>query len=437
MDQNNITSSRETVYFVLAIIFSVFVYLIAAFSIIGIGIAFILFAIMIFLNMMMLGSIRGNGVRISEHQFPDVYERVKVMSEQMGLAKVPDVFVIQSEGILNAFATRFWGRNMVVLYSEIFDLGREQGKEELDFIIAHELAHVRRRHVWKNILIAPAQFIPFLAQAYSRSCEYSCDREAAFITNNPAAAKRALTILSIGKKTYTEVNEDAFVEQISTESHGVVWLSEVLSTHPNLPKRVQSVRVFMGETDKPVYTENAGKVVIGIVILGAVGVVAYIGVIVTFVIGGLLYGTILPEFESEWSELTEYEEYEDGFYDYDTTELSNAVMDGDLDEVTRLIADGADLDEQDYYGETALTQATYNADKAMIELLLEAGADPNIADEYGTTPLINTVYYRDYESVAILLEYGADPEIEDQQGDSALNLMNVETKEELIEAVNQ
>lgn len=437
MDQNKITSSRETIYFVLAIIFSVFVYVIAAFSIIGIGIALILFAIMIFLNMMMLGSIRGNGVRISERQFPEVYERVKVMSEQMGLAKVPDVFVIQSEGILNAFATRFWGRNMVVLYSEIFDLGREQGKEELDFIIAHELAHVRRRHVWKNILIAPAQFIPFLAQAYSRSCEYSCDREAAFITNNPAAAKRALTILSIGKKTYTEVNEDAFVEQISTESHGVVWLSEVLSTHPNLPKRIQSVRVFMGETDKPVYTENAGKVVVGIIILIAAGIVAYIGLIISLVFGGVVFGTLLSEFETEWSELTEYEEYEDGFYDYDTTELSIAVMDGNLDEVNRLIADGADLDEQDYYGETALAQATYNADVEMLEVLLEAGADPNITDEYGTTPLINTVYYRDYESAAILLEHGADPEIEDDYGDSAINLMNVETKEELIEAINK
>ncbi|MEY8752682.1 M48 family metallopeptidase [Alkalicoccobacillus gibsonii] len=437
MDQNKITSSRETIYFVLAIIFSVFVYVIAAFSIIGIGIALILFAIMIFLNMMMLGSIRGNGVRISERQFPEVYERVKVMSEQMGLAKVPDVFVIQSEGILNAFATRFWGRNMVVLYSEIFDLGREQGKEELDFIIAHELAHVRRRHVWKNILIAPAQFIPFLAQAYSRSCEYSCDREAAFITNNPVAAKRALTILSIGKKTYTEVNEDAFVEQISTESHGVVWLSEVLSTHPNLPKRIQSVRVFMGETDKPVYTENASKVVVGIIILIAAGIVAYIGLIISLVFGGVVFGTLLSEFETEWSELTEYEEYEDGFYDYDTTELSIAVMDGNLDEVNRLIADGADLDEQDYYGETALAQATYNADVEMLEVLLEAGADPNITDEYGTTPLINTLYYRDYESAAILLEHGADPEVEDDYGDSALNLMNVETKEELIEALNK
>ncbi|MEN0645235.1 M48 family metallopeptidase [Alkalicoccobacillus gibsonii] len=435
MDQNKITSSRETIYFVLAIIFSVFVYVIAAFSIIGIGIALILFAIMIFLNMMMLGSIRGNGVRISERQFPEVYERVKVMSEQMGLAKVPDVFVIQSEGILNAFATRFWGRNMVVLYSEIFDLGREQGKEELDFIIAHELAHVRRRHVWKNILIAPAQFIPFLAQAYSRSCEYSCDREAAFITNNPVAAKRALTILSIGKKTYTEVNEDAFVEQISTESHGVVWLSEVLSTHPNLPKRIQSVRVFMGETDKPVYTENAGKVVVGIIILIAAGIVAYIGLIISLVFGGVVFGTLLSEFETEWSELTEYEEHEDGFYDYDTTELINAVSYGDLDEVNRLIADGVDLEERDYYGDTALYQASNSGDLDMLEALLVAGANPNVTDDSGTTPLINAVYYRDYESAALLLEYGADPEIEDDFGDSAYNLMNVETEEDLREAL--
>ncbi|MCM2676197.1 M48 family metallopeptidase [Alkalicoccobacillus plakortidis] len=160
MNQQNIASSRETIYFVLAIIFSVLVYVIAAISIIGIGIALFIFAFMFFVNMTMLGSIRGNGVRISENQFPDVYERVKVMSEQMGLQKVPDVFVIQSEGILNAFATRFWGRNMVVLYSEIFDLGREQGKDELDFIIAHELSHVKRRHVWKNILIAPSSVYP-------------------------------------------------------------------------------------------------------------------------------------------------------------------------------------------------------------------------------------------------------------------------------------
>ena len=176
----------------------------------------------------MLGSIRGNGIRISEKQFPDVYERVVSLSSKMDLKKVADVFVINSEGAFNAFATRFLGRNMVVIYSEVFELAREHGEAELDIIIAHELSHVKRRHVWKNILIMPAQFIPFLSQAYSRSCEYTCDREAAYYIQNGAAAKHALTILGVGKKLYTEVNENAYLEQIHTESNVAVWLSEIL-----------------------------------------------------------------------------------------------------------------------------------------------------------------------------------------------------------------
>ncbi|HSI66570.1 MAG TPA: M48 family metallopeptidase, partial [Planococcus sp. (in: firmicutes)] len=160
MNQKNIKSSRETVYFTISLIASILVYILAAVSIIGIGIALIIFAIALFMNAVMLGSIRGNGVRIHERQFPDVYERIQTLAKEMDLKKVPDVFVIQSEGALNAFATRFFGRDMVVLYSEVFELAREQGNDELDFILAHELAHIKRRHVWKNIIILPAALIP-------------------------------------------------------------------------------------------------------------------------------------------------------------------------------------------------------------------------------------------------------------------------------------
>ena len=182
----------------------------------------------------------------------------------MDLKKVPDVFVIHSEGAFNAFATRFLGRNMVVIYSEVFELAREHGEAELDFIIAHELSHVKSRHVWKNILIMPAQFIPFLSQAYSRSCEYTCDREAAYYIQNGAAAKHALTILGVGKKLYTEVNENAYLEQIHTESNVAVWLSEILSSHPLLPKRIQAVGNFMRIEGTPKYYSNSTKIALGI-----------------------------------------------------------------------------------------------------------------------------------------------------------------------------
>lgn len=79
----------------------------------------------------MLGSIRGNGIRLQQNQFPDVYERVVTYSNAMGLKRVPDVFIVQSEGTLNAFATRFLGRDMVVIYSEVFIMRRPKVKPHL------------------------------------------------------------------------------------------------------------------------------------------------------------------------------------------------------------------------------------------------------------------------------------------------------------------
>ncbi|TSB47557.1 M48 family metalloprotease [Alkalicoccobacillus porphyridii] len=427
------------------------IYIFAIVSIIGIAIVLLFFLLMMVLNIRMLGSIRGNGVRINEKQFPDVYERVVKMSNQMGLKDVPDVFVIQSEGILNAFATRFWGRNMVVLYSEIFDLGREEGKEELDFIIAHELSHVKRRHVWKSILIAPAQFIPFLSQAYSRSCEYTCDREAAYTINDVGAAKRALTILSVGKQVYREVNEDAFVEQIQNESHGAVWISEILSTHPNLPKRVQSVSLFMENAQRPVYKENAGKVAVGVTILGAVLMAAYLAfigglILVGTSLGAIFAGLFVDEFDefgqsSDWAFGESPEEFEgsydeyDFYNDYEMTDLMIAIYEEDLQAVTELINQDVDLEEQDLYGDTAIMYAVESFDQDILEEVLIAGADPNVLDSYETTPLITAIYSGFYDGAILLLDYGADPAYRDIDGDTAYSLMDVSTEEDLYEAL--
>ncbi|WP_353625752.1 hypothetical protein [Bacillus sp. JCM 19041] len=110
LNESSIQSSRETPYFVLCLIFSIFVYALAAISIVGIGVALVLFAILLISNLLSNGSIRGNGVRISEHQFGDVYARTVALSNEMGIKKVPDMFVVQAEGMMNAFATRFWGK---------------------------------------------------------------------------------------------------------------------------------------------------------------------------------------------------------------------------------------------------------------------------------------------------------------------------------------
>ncbi|MDZ5712848.1 M48 family metallopeptidase [Jeotgalibacillus haloalkalitolerans] len=426
MNHQGIKSERETVYFVLSAIFSVLIYIMAAVSIIGIGIALAVLAVVLFTNALMLGSIRGNGVRVSEKQFSDVYERTVVLSKEMGLKKVPDFFVIQSEGALNAFATRFFGRNMIVVYSEVFELARQNGQEELDFIIAHELAHIKRNHVWKNILVLPAQFIPFLSQAYSRSCEYTCDRHAAYQVGNADAAKRALTLLGVGKVMYREVNEDAYLEQIHSESNGAVWLSEVLSTHPLLPKRILSVERFMNPSTPYTYSQQPGRIVVGAGLLfgGLAG--AYIAVIVSMTLAGVVFASILPDDLSAADDAFYEDTYET---DFETTPLMDAVNMGDVDEVLTLIDNGADLEATDYEGSTALMYAIYNSNPEMLEILLEAGADPNTQDDY-STPLIIAINLDDRESAALLVEYGADPFMADADGDTPVDYISTEMGED-------
>ncbi|MCY1103806.1 M48 family metallopeptidase [Shouchella clausii] len=432
MNESAIQSPRETPYFVICLLFSILVYILAVISVIGIGIVLAVFAILYVTQLLAIGSIRGNGVRIHEHQFGDVYERVVAISKKMGIEKVPDVFVVEAEGLMNAFATRFWGKHMILLTSDVFDLAREAGEAELDFIIAHELTHIKRNHVWKNVLIAPAKLIPFLAQAYSRSCEYTCDRAAAYFTGNVVTAKRALAIFSIGKRLAPELNEEAFRQQIETDSNGAVWLSEVLSTHPILPKRIQSIAVFANEQGVNVYRQKGGVIALGLGLVVVGGAFVYGAVLLSIVFGSLIYGSFADELDPSFS--SGYEQFNWSSVDSsssDRSPLFQAVIAEDNAKVKQLLQTGDfDVNETDSSGNSLLYHATFYENKELVELLLEAGADPNdyFQDD---SPLVSAVYYDDYDTALLLLDYGADPYYEDSYGDSALSLMEAENEEEL------
>lgn len=427
----NVTSERETIYFVLSVIFSIFIYILAAVSIVGIAIGVGLLALVLYANMIMLGSIRGNGIRIHQKQFPDVYERVVSLSSEMGLKRVPDVFIVQSEGALNAFATRFLGRDMVVIYSEVFELARQGGAAELDFIIAHELSHIKRRHVWKNILLVPATFIPFLSQAYSRSCEYTCDREAAFYTQNGVAAKRALTLLGAGKDLYPEVNESAYLEQIKSESNVAVWFSEVLSSHPRLPKRIQAVGKFMLVEGTPSYEPDHGKIVLGASLLFGGMFAVYMMIVILFTAGGIVYAGMLPSIFSE-----EAFSFSEGGLSEGETPLMTAAYNGDIEGVKALIEQGADLEAKDAEGYTALGYAGFELNNDVAQVLLDAGADPNAQNDYSTV-LLDAIYAENYELARMLYEYGANPDLEDPTGESAYSLLGVDNEEDFLRAIQQ
>jgi Zn-dependent protease with chaperone function len=186
-----------------------------------------------------LGRIRGNAVRVSERQFPMVQRLAVAHARKLGLKQVPSIYVFQSGGLLNAFATRFLGRDFVILYSDVLDLALARGEPAVGFIVGHELAHIARGHLRYRWLTAPGRLFPYLGAAYSRACEYTCDRLGAFC--QPDGAISGLLVLAAGKQLHAHVDVREYAAQAVSEQGFWVRRAELMSSHPLLPKRVAAL----------------------------------------------------------------------------------------------------------------------------------------------------------------------------------------------------
>ncbi|MEM4993748.1 MULTISPECIES: M48 family metallopeptidase [Priestia] len=231
---------NEKIFFILCMVISLLTYLFLIISLVGILYIAIGFFITFMLHGFSIAQIRNNGVRLTEKQFPHTYHQAKHLSSELDL-ELPDIYIVQSGGLLNAFATRFFGRHFVVLYSDIVEMIEDNQEKELSFIIAHELVHIKRKHTLYHSLILPALWVPFLGKAYSRACEYTCDRTASVAIGDAKAATQALTILAVGHCLNKKVNQEEFVHTHSQEKGFFMWLNQATSTHPPIAHRIKEI----------------------------------------------------------------------------------------------------------------------------------------------------------------------------------------------------
>ncbi|MEA5094299.1 MAG: ankyrin repeat domain-containing protein [Sedimentibacter saalensis] len=430
----NLIHKDEKRYFSVALIVSIIIYVSLLFYLEGLGVLLLLTAISLFSNGLMIARIRTNGVRLSANQFPEVYNKVVELCNSMEIQSIPEVYVIESGGILNAFAAKSFRKNIVILYSDIFDLINTENNDELSFIIAHELAHIKRRHVAKHLFILPAMWIPSLGNAYLRACEYTSDRIAAYYINNSEASMNALTILAIGKTLFNKVNRDEYLLQHSKNKGLFNKLAEKSSTHPSLPKRIYEIKYYFENNFNPI-EKNFKKILSSSMIVLVVGIIAFIVIKYNnnimmaadnFLSDTLAEGdaTAITEAVAESDVERVNELLNDGMYadvqDMDGwTPLMWAAQDGDVEIMNVLIQAGADPNMVDYYEETALIRAIYSQNVEAINLLLLSGADPNMADSSGWTPLMYAAANGVIEPVEALLNGGADPELKDANNFSA------------------
>lgn len=205
----------------------------------GLYIFFIIF-IILFSHILAVGHLMGNGVRVTEKQFPELWASFVKAAKALDIKKLPSFYLVESGGMLNAFATRLFTRNYVALYADVAELAYEGDEDTVSFVITHELIHVKRNHMIKGLIILPAAMIPFLRKAWQRACEYSCDAGAAI--HEPKGAVKGLSLLAAGKKLSSKINIDAYLESFQAEKSIWKGLAELFASHPHLPKRINAIR---------------------------------------------------------------------------------------------------------------------------------------------------------------------------------------------------
>lgn len=237
---SNMTERRENAYFGLALAISVAVWILCAVAIFPLLI-FVIMALFVWLgNGLLIAQLKADAVKVDESQMADLSETFARVCRKLEIAQIPDLYVLQSGGLLNAFTTRHCGRNFVVVYSELLET-YGSSSPEIEFLLGHELGHIKRSHILKKIFLAPGLLFPLLGNAYSRACEMSCDRHGAFATSSIQGALNAMMVLAGGRKAGSVMSPVAFAGQYTKHRGFFVSWYELISGYPTLSQRLANL----------------------------------------------------------------------------------------------------------------------------------------------------------------------------------------------------
>jgi Zn-dependent protease with chaperone function len=165
-------------------------------------------------------------VLVGENQLPHIHKLLVEAAEILDL-EVPQLYLKQNPAP-NAYTMAVRGKKpFIVVHTSLVDL---LTPEELQAVIAHELGHIKCEHgvyltLANIIVLATGGLLPGIGGAIAQSlqgqmlqwlrcAEFSCDRAALLVAQNPKTVISVLMKLSGGSPTLAPLlNVDAFLAQ--------------------------------------------------------------------------------------------------------------------------------------------------------------------------------------------------------------------------------
>lgn len=192
--------------------------------------------------------VRSMSLRITERNFPEVYELIEEYARRLDMKQVPKAYVMQSNGVLNAFSSFLFRKQWIEINAEIFEVAYREfhDMDALGFVIAHEMAHIYYGHATLHYHL-PIWFsnnIPLIGAIASRSREYSADRLAQRVSGTDGV--EAMFMLMVDRHLYKMVDREDYLQEAAQQKGFFLWLVNLLADHPVLCKRIRALDQMEG-----------------------------------------------------------------------------------------------------------------------------------------------------------------------------------------------
>jgi len=165
-----------------------------------------------------------SSILVSDQQLPDLHNLLLEACKILDL-EPPQLYVRQNPAP-NAYTFAMRGKQpFIVIHTSLIEL---LTPEEIQAVIAHELGHLKCEHsvylTLANLVVLAGQLVPggsLLTQSlqaqlmeWVRCAEFTCDRAALLVAQNPRVVASVLMKLSGGSPTLApQLNLDAFLAQ--------------------------------------------------------------------------------------------------------------------------------------------------------------------------------------------------------------------------------
>ena len=233
---------REKTLGTLTLVLGIIVWILLIVGTLGVALIYVLFGFIgyLFAQSALIAWLRGTGVKLSEDQLPQLYSQYLGCCEKLGIKEPPEAYLLQGDGMMNAFATRFLGREFVIVLSDTIDAMNDL-PDGVNFYFGHELGHIKQGHLTGHIWRAPVLWLPLVGAAYSRAKEYTCDMHGRACCSTPEVAARAMAVLAAGSDKWRLVNLVNYARQTMSNRGFFADLHELISGYPWLTKRVARI----------------------------------------------------------------------------------------------------------------------------------------------------------------------------------------------------